>query len=417
MTSQWAERWIWLLPALLLFSRALADMTVVIIGISFLVLSYRQDQWQWVKTPWFIAALLFWFYLISINLPSSSDPNESLKYVLTFIRWPIFAAALSYWLLTRIEARKSFLFGLIAVSIFVLADTAWQYVFDIDWFGIERIENEQGKRLTGPFRNPVPGTLMLRVWFVALFLLIVWQTKVKTAGAEILFYLTGVLIGLSFMFITGERMALLLFSAGSLCILLALFMTYREYKQTLIVALCFVLMAVFSAMVLDPEMTQRSVLSIGTKLKHFWDSDYGQVFAAAWQVWEQKFWFGHGLHTYQMVCDRMEVLASSAMQCTHPHNLYLQLGAETGITGILLFCYMLIRIYITALKSHLQVSAWLPAALSFAVLSVSFWPITGGISVFNNWIGALVWLGVGWVLAVSVTPMPEQFQQKADSDR
>ena len=128
----------WLLPALLLFSRALADTTVVFIGLLFLYHSYQGKSWDWLNQAWFRLALLFWAYIVLVNLPLSVSFDESLKYALTFIRWPLFAAALAYWLFVSPQRQKQFLLSLVVVTVFVIADTAWQYFYHVDWFGIER---------------------------------------------------------------------------------------------------------------------------------------------------------------------------------------------------------------------------------------------------------------------------------------
>jgi len=399
----------WLLPALLLFSRALADTTVVFIGLLFLYHSYQGKSWDWLNQAWFRLALLFWAYIVLVNLPLSVSSDESLKYALTFIRWPLFAAALAYWLFVSPQRQKQFLLSLVVVSVFVVADTAWQYFYHVDWFGIERFTEV---RLTGPFRNPVPGTLMLRVWFIALFAIQLWQLRHLSPWFKIQMYPLGLLLGLAFMFITGERMALILFFAGSVMISSALFIHYREYRTRLLVTFLAIGGVFYLIMLSSPDMTARSVTSISDKLAAFWQSDYGQVFSAAWQAWQQNLWVGSGIHTYQLTCEQLGLFADSPMQCTHPHNLYLQLGAETGLIGVSLFILLLVGIYLAALMRLIERQAWLTATQSFVVLTVSFWPLTGGISVLNNWVGALVWLGVGWVLAVSVIPQPKPFQPK-----
>lgn len=402
---------LWLLPALLLFSRAIADATVVLVGVVFLSRSYQLGDWRWAQQGWFRLALLFWAYLLLINVPLSTDTLDSLKYALAFMRWPLFAAALAYWLLSSDRAGRAFLSGLLLTGLFVVLDTGWQYLFGVDWFGME---SGLADRLTGPFRNPVPGTLMLRVWFIALFAVFFWQFK--SPRQQLMILLAALLLGLVFMFITGERMALILFSSAALLVLSAMCCDYREQRLHLLTGLGLMLAAVLLLMQFVPATTERSVLSIIDKLADFRSSDYGQVFAAAWQVWQQHMWFGSGLHSYQPVCEQMGVLASSTMQCTHPHNLYLLLAAETGVLGLVLFILMLIAIYLRALKMVLLNQYWLHAALSLSVLTVSFWPLSGGISVFNNWIGALVWLGVGWVLAVATKPLTTRSPPTADPD-
>lgn len=401
---------LWLLPALLLFSRALADITVVLIGLLFLIRSYRQQDWVWLHHRWVRLTLVFWAYLLLVNLPTSQLPGESLKYVLFFIRWPLFAAALAYWLLAGRQQQWVLLKSLLITSLFVVLDTGWQYLFDVDWFGIERFSEA---RLTGPFRSPVPGTLMLRLWFIALFSVLLWQWLRARPQAQVSAIPLLLFIAAGFTFITGERMALLLLLMGTAAVLVALFVEFSRYRCLLFgVASGLIVVGVFM-MLADPLMTQRSIVSVGEKLNDFAGSDYGQVFSAAWQVWQAYFWFGVGFDNYQLICEQIGVLEGSNMHCTHPHNLYLELGVETGLFGVLLFVGVLAALYRAALGPAIAARAWLHVSLSAAVLTVSFWPLSGGISLLSNWVAGLVWLGVGWVLAVSATPLQAQSQRKA----
>jgi len=95
----------------------------------------------------------------------------------------------------------------------------------------------------------------------------------------------------------------------------------------------------------------------------------------------------------------------------------LQLGAETGVIGLGLFLFMLYLLYKHVLGPLLAERQWIKAALSFSVLTVSFWPLTGGISVLSNWVAALVWLGVAWVLAISSVDSSEPDQRLTDVNR
>ena len=399
-----------LLPALLLFSRALADITLVIIGAVFLYRSYRQKDWHWLNEPWFRLALVFSGYLLVLNTPFSLAPLESLVYSLFFLRWPLFAAALAWWLLATQCRQKLFLQGLVVTCLLIAADTGWQYVFGTDWFGIEAFSDD---RLTGPFRNPVAGTLMLRVWYIATFIVLFWQLSTRLS---LLTTLSVWFTGLVLIFITGERMALMLYAAGGLVLLPAIWGSYPGRRGWLVVGLIIMALLIVTLIQSQPQTAARSIFSIGEKLSVFSESDYGRVFAGAWQVWQQDFWLGTGIHTYQAACEQRGVFSDQNLGCTHPHNLYLELGAETGLIGLLLFVLMLIAIYRQSLRQAIRQGVWLHAALSFSVLTVSFWPLTGGVSVLSNWIAALVWLGVGWVLAVSARPMPLPSRQRVVQD-
>ena len=86
------------LPFLLFFFRGLADLTVVVVSIIFLYKSFKESKWIWAKELWFKYSVIFVIYLTTINVYISIDRSDTLFYALTFIRWPIFAAALYFWI-------------------------------------------------------------------------------------------------------------------------------------------------------------------------------------------------------------------------------------------------------------------------------------------------------------------------------
>ena len=122
------------LPFLLIFSRSIADITIVLISSLFLYKSFKEKNWEWVKNKWFIFVLIFWLYCIIINSYLSIAPLESLAYSIFFIRWPLFAIALAYWIFKDLKDLKRFLFSMTIVLIFIIFDTWWQFFFTRDLF-------------------------------------------------------------------------------------------------------------------------------------------------------------------------------------------------------------------------------------------------------------------------------------------
>jgi len=383
----------WLLPILLLFFRALADITVLLIGLAFLIRSHQQRDWTWLNQTWFKLSLLFWLYLLLINTPLSINPADSLLHALFYIRWPLFAAALAYGLLNNITFQHRFLIALLCTCTFILFDTGLQYFSGVDLFGHTK---HSPTRLTGPYSRPIPGIMLLRVWFIVL-LMAVLLPQFSSVLRRISFTLAMLSIGLLFIFITGERMALILYMAGSVVVVLGLLST-GQHRRKVILGVLTMLTLFVTAVLLNPETAERSVYSTTDKLRYFFSSDYGLVFRAAIVAWREQPILGSGFHTYKSVCESLGVLPKWDVECTHPHNLYLQIAAETGLIGLILFSLSIISIYYTALVQHIKAKRWLVVSLSFAILSVCFWPLIGGISILNNGVAALVWLGVGWTL-------------------
>jgi len=207
-----------LLPFLVVFSRFTADLTIIVISIFFLIYSVKNYSWEWIKSKWIIFAFLFWIYCLIIVSPLSDYPEKSFLYSLFFIRWPIFAAAIYFWILKDETQRKKFLLSLLVITSFLSFDTWWQYFFRIDIFGFE--VNPHNNRLTGPFDRPIVGMWLSKISLLLPFLYLAYQNK--SEKNLFLFYFIGLLLLIT-IFITGERMALLLILSSLFCLTLGLF--------------------------------------------------------------------------------------------------------------------------------------------------------------------------------------------------
>lgn len=391
------EKWLpIIMPFLLVFYRTIADLTVVFVGVIFIFISYQKKDWRWLNNSWVKFNMLFWLYLLLLNSPLSATPLNSFLYGLFFVRWPLFACALAYWLFKDESRKTQFIYALCAVCAFIIFDSIWQYFAGTDLFGYDKLP---GNRLSGPFKAPIPGITLLRIFFIALFALLI-RRYFKSITASFWMLISLMFIGVLFMMMTGERMAFMLFLLACTCIIVGFSIEQKIKKINILAGVAAILISAIALILFSPATAERSIYSIAAKVGHFWQSDYGLVFSAAIEVWKENPIFGNGLHSYRQACEQMGLLASWGMPCSHPHNLYLQIAAETGIIGLILFMAAIVHIYIAALKQLFITKQWTVFALSFSVLTVCFLPVIGGISLLNNGVAALVWLGVGWTLSL-----------------
>ena len=387
------------LPLLLIFYRGIADVTVLLIGLVFLYQSYKSNNWQWVKQQWFIFSLIFWLYLLLINSPLSINSSESALYSLAFIRWPLFAMAISMWLLNNNASQKYFLISLAATFLFITLDVWWQYFFNYDFFGNPRYSFTP-ERLTGPFRdNPMPGIFMARYLFLLLYLgYFIKYIQTPTKNTSFIFLI--LLLGTLSIYITGERMALIIFISGASLVSIGLFLQYKKIRKYIIFGLFLIISFLAIAQQAFPELNNRMVTDLLHKLSNFNSSDYMLVFKSAYAVWMENPIFGIGFHQYREGCIALGYWGTSGGVCMHPHNISLELLSETGITGFILYYLIIISVAFSLVKDFLHSKSWLLLFLSLNLLFISFFPLIGGMSLFNNWIGAIVWLFVGWALAI-----------------
>ena len=397
----------YLLPLLLIFSRAIADITIVLISILFLYYSFKKIGWGWLKEKWFLFALFFSAYCLTINSALSIDSAETFAYAFFFLRWPIFSMALAYWILSDLRSFKKFIISLTLLLLFIIFDTWWQFFFEQDLFGFEKF-NEN--RLTGPFKdNPEVGTWLAKLVLLPPLLLILYDKYKLQIHQNYLTYAFFIISTIVFLtiFITGERMQLLLILASILIVFFGLIsekiFSLKKISFLLLISISVIL--IFSATF--PETTQRAFYSTIEKIINWRSSDYGLVWQSAYDVWMQSPLFGVGLHKYREACVNLGIYGTSHLNaigsgvCFHPHNISLQLLSETGIFGFIIFYLMVFYLAISSLKIYFKNSLWLSFALTFNIIFTCFLPIASSTSFFSNKYGAIIWLLIGVMLAVN----------------
>ena len=397
----------YLLPLLLIFSRSIADITIVLISILFLYYSFKKIGWGWLKEKWFLFALFFSAYGITLNSAMSIDAKETFAYSLFFMRWPIFSMALAYWILSDLKSLKKFLISLTLLLLFIIFDTWWQFFFEQDLFGFEKYSEN---RLTGPFKdNPHVGAWLAKLVLLPPLLLILYDKYKLQIHQNYLIYSFFIISTIVFLtvFITGERMALLLIVASILIFFIGLISEKIFSLRKLFFLMLLSITAISIFALIFPETTQRAFFSTIDKIINWKSSDYGLVWQSAYDVWMQSPVFGVGLHKYREACENLGIYGTSYLTaigpgvCFHPHNISLQLLSETGIFGFIIFFLMVFYLATSSLKKYFKNSLWLPFALIFNIIFTCFLPIASSTSFFSNKYGAIIWLLIGVMLAVN----------------
>ena len=397
----------YLLPLLLIFSRSIADITIVLISILFLYYSFKKIGWGWLKEKWFLFALFFSAYGITLNSAMSIDAKETFAYSLFFMRWPIFSMALAYWILSDFKSLKKFLISLTLLLLFIIFDTWWQFFFEQDLFGFEKYSEN---RLTGPFKdNPHVGAWLAKLALLPPLLLILYDKYKLQIHQNYLIYSFFIISTIVFLtvFVTGERMALLLIVASILIFFIGLISEKIFSLRKLFFLMLLSITAISIFALIFPETTQRAFFSTIDKIINWKSSDYGLVWQSAYDVWMQSPVFGVGLHKYREACENLGIYGTSYLTaigpgvCFHPHNISLQLLSETGIFGFIIFYLMVFYLATSSLKKYFKNRLWLPFTLIFNIIFTCFLPIASNTSFFSNKYGAIIWLLIGVMLAVN----------------
>ncbi|HEC74437.1 MAG TPA: hypothetical protein ENI26_08700 [Methylophaga aminisulfidivorans] len=387
-----------LMPTVFLFSRALADITIVILGALFLYKCYLYKDWQWASTGWFVMSMIITAY-ISFIVPIGAEFSLSaFTGGLSYYRWPLFAAAMCFWILTTEKRFFAFELGVFVLLIFIVVDTVIQYFTGSDMFGYKPI----GVRLTGPFNKLIPGTFSLRIIFIAVSF-IYFSQYITNERVRVISVISALFIGLIFIFLTGERGAFLSMFLGSIIIVISLFIVLkRQRKFLLLFTLIFFILSSFFAFS-QQKIINRTFISSYHYIIDWKDSASAKVIVPAIGIWqENNSLTGIGVKNYSDVCrqDKYEHYGSLIdRNCYHPHNIYVQWLVEAGVIGFLLFLVFLVFV----IRDFFRYSWFSPQRLvgifAFCVFLTTFWPIMGSMSFFHNSIASIIWLSLSWSLA------------------
>lgn len=327
----------------------------------------------------FILLLFIYFYvntfLVSINL---SESLEDLNNVV----WQCFLLylILHYLLLNKIIS-KNYIFKILILTVLIQGlDGTYQYIVGQDFIkGIK----PWGSRLTASFDTPRVGNfvcLTLPAFFAYYF---TGKVLFKKLYLKVIYWV---------MFLSP--FFLLIFSKtrsgwiGFLVFLLVFFVfNIRKY---------FVYSMLFLAYVLSffrDEIIQRMSLDAILRDPRF------DLWGIGLKLFSKAPFFGHGISTFNEAFQRYGLLPKiSSAEIPHPHNIYVQFLAETGIIGLLIFLiaisirmYSIFRLYLSS-KSVLCVIyfAWILSYIANAFSGHSF---------FRTW-----WLGIFMVIFAVTKP-------------
>jgi O-antigen ligase len=380
------------LPALFVLGRGAADVALILIGLLFLTRSALAGDWRWIGTPWIVAALGVWAYLLLRGLMPDAGEG-ALARALLWIRFIVFAAALQHWVLAAADVRRRFLAALGLVAAFVILDCLVQFATGASLFGTPY----ERRRLTGPFGSTVPGTFLAGIGP----LLLGAALSLALARRDLWRWAAGVgLVGLLALTIalTGERMALLTFLLGLVVMLVLL----PGARRPIAIASLVAMVALGSVVAASSELATRLVGHTTADLDDFWNKRYGEKVVRSVALWQEEPVLGIGIRRFRTACanDHFQPLGPVEDRCyTHPHNIYLEWLVETGALGLAAFIVLVGLWGAEAVRGYRRGVDPALVAGAIAALVVFLWPLRSGMSFFGNWHAILFWLVLGFALA------------------
>ncbi len=197
------------------------------------------------------------------------------------------------------------------------------------------------------------------------------------------------------VFITGERMALLIFISAIIFFVAFIFILYSSLRAYIIYFIFLLIGIVVFFYLSSPAEFDRSILSTIKLIKNFSESSYGSVYQTAFCKWLNNPFFGGGYHQYRFIEPNIAPGLSSVASTFHAHNIPLNLLSETGIFGLILF-YLIIFVIIRDNIFHFFFTKqWMSFILFSIFIYICYFPFMSHFSFSHNWINSIMWTIIG----------------------
>jgi O-antigen ligase len=387
------------LPVFLVFSRFFAE-AIILIFVIFFFINFKYHQHIISKESklknLFIFFLIIWFYLIFISLLNFDEVFY--KKIIFYFRFFIISYFFYYFLDNKNKI-KIFYLVVILLLFLIQIDLIIQFIFKKNLLGYIPSNNV---RHSGLFRDElIAGGFLAKLsglYFVSCFYFL------EKKKISIIFFLLLVVIYLFSVFITSERMALIL----TLFAIFLLFLFLKKIRLILFSSILFFLIISGYIIYKNENFYNRHIkqnfIQLGIKNDYskdsFFDSHYGAIWQTAYYIGKDNWVFGSGVKSYRKECSnsKYDTIASKKykIRCsTHPHNYWLEIFSETGLVGLLLYISFFSYLLFISLKKYILSKTSYFIMGPVISLIILIWPIKTSGAFFNNFNSIIFWMIVG----------------------
>ncbi len=379
-----------MMPFLMMISKSLADLFIVVIAVSFISFSIFKFSWSWLSIIWIRLAIIFSIFSI-ISASFSVFAETSIGNGIAWIRFPLFAAAVSFWL---IKDKEIFYFTLITNFLSLI------FIFCL--MGVEVIFTDHNS-FEWPFRNPLNGPYIHRIgilFFCISFLIVFFKYKYRTQALIFIF------ISILFSLLSGHRAGS--FSFVIIILLLTFWPSFNLKRSLFIISFFFFVISLyfsFNIEKLDRYFFDILNLSNTSLLQYF-----GQWKTGILVFFENPI-IGIGPTNVQnYLSENLIINYDPFKNNEHPHNHYIQAFAETGILGGIVYISMFLNIIINSYKNTKIEKKFIENLITKGIFITSvciFWPFANNYDLYGQQQNAYLWY------VISIILVSHQFYKKS----
>ena len=396
------------IPFCAIFSIFFLDFFLLFLSISFVIRSFKEKNYQYYLSKFFLIFIIFYFYIL-IRYLLRDHSYSSFSSVVFYFRYGFYVIALSYFF-NKIKNLENFFLNSILVSVsLLLFDSFIQFIFGTNIIGYEIVDKNRLSSFFGD--ESILGSYLLK------FLPFLYLIITKNLNNKKIFVFTLFLIAFSdiIIFLSGERASFILMVLLTIYFIF-MFKNLRLIRIVLFGVTSIIIVSIFfnsdpvskrylktvKEIVKNDDYVNNLILDkslIDTKY-YIISPTHHNYFLTALNMFKDNKIFGQGPRSYRYLCDDDNFKINKYSCSTHPHNYYMQILAELGLIGfiflMLFYLYICYRIILIIVSKEPKNNSYMICILSFFLINL--WPLTSTGNFFNNWISILIYLPFSFFL-------------------
>ena len=382
-----------LIPLTLLIGSAAINTLIILVDIIFLYILIKNRELQFLKSKTLYLLLIIWCALL-INLIFSLNIESSYSRALGFIRFVILVFAIKYILNKELNFKKYIFISWSILFLIVTFDIFFEYIFGFNTLGFKSYMHGR----VASFLNDELKIGNFYNGFVLIALSLIYY-KFKKINLLLISLLVFIIISL----LIGER------SNFIKCVFM-LFIFLLVFKMNIynikiagsVIILSIIVFFLFQNNAIKERYINTTFhssdkiiqnLNINTYLKN---SKYGAHYNTAFNMFKNYPIFGVGLKNFRdesrkNIYENPSYFYTSFRQNTHPHQVHLELLAETGLVGYLTFFICFFIFLKGSIKNQLNnKNLYQLAGIIFVI--TSFTPLIPSGSFFTTYGATIFWI-------------------------
>tara|TARA_Y100001970_G_C14223307_1_gene853992 strand:+ start:269 stop:1498 length:1230 start_codon:yes stop_codon:yes gene_type:complete len=383
-----------LFPITAFIGSGVINVQIILLDLFFLFELFKHKKFEYLRNKYFYLLLFIWFIFLT-NLFFSIDFNNSFLRSFGFLRFLILIFAIKYFVFDADKNYQKYIFSVWIFSFLIISlDLIYEFFVGKNIFGF--VSYMPG-RLSGFFNDELKIGYLYS--FFSLIVLSSLYLSMKRLKINISIFYIVFLSVLIISFLIGERANFI----KTFFMFFVFFFVFENklYKSKIFIFAIISLISVFLLKSLNNDNDYKYRFwgmflkpIIHNPVDFFYNSNYGDHYRSAYEVFKDHKLFGVGIKNYRVAVESDKYGKNTSI---HPHEKHLELLSEIGLFGYLTLITILMYCIIKAVKIYaLNKNLYQLSGLLFLIANLI--PLIPSGSFYTTYTATFFWMSFAFMI-------------------